>query len=164
MGDQYGTPDGAGARLGGQHHVVEHEGLAAVGEAAAVEGGDGGVQDPGHVADGGGRDRAPEQGQQNLADPAGGQAEHEAGEDDPVDLANAAHVAPQHGGGAVAAGPRQLRLDVAGFAEQAAPIGSVAAVAAFGAAEPAVDILRQPCLDDPGRGLARRLPATNAPI
>ena len=57
----------------------------AVGEAAAVESGDGGVQYPGDAADGRGQDRAPEQWRKDLADPAGGQAQHEAGEDDPVD-------------------------------------------------------------------------------
>ena len=80
-----------------EHHAVEHEGLVAVGGGAAVESGDG-VQCPGNAADGGARDRAPEQGRPDLADPAGRRAEHEAGKDDPVDLAGAARAVPKHGG------------------------------------------------------------------
>ena len=64
-------PDGADAGFACEHHVVGHEGLAAVGEGAAVEGGDGGdggdggVQCPGDAVDGRGRDRSPEQGQED---------------------------------------------------------------------------------------------------
>ena len=54
-----------------------------------MEGGDGGIQDPSDAANGGGRNRTPEQGWQNLADPAGGQAGHEAGKNAPVDLRSA---------------------------------------------------------------------------
>ena len=39
---------------------------------------------------------------------------------------------------------------------------AVAPAAAFGAVEPTVDILHHPALDDLGRGLAHRLPATGA--
>ena len=113
---------------------------------------------------GGGRDRAPGQARQDLADPAGGRAAHEAGKDDPVDLAGAACTVPEHGGGAVAEGPRHRRPDVAGLARQAVPVGSAAAVAPVGTAEPTVDILRHPAPDDPGRDLAHRLPAAGATI
>ena len=62
---------------------------------------------------------------------------------------------------AVAADPRRRRPDVTGFARQAA---AVAPAAAVGAAGPAVDILRHPAPNHPGRGPAHRLPATGAPI
>ena len=41
--DRDGTPEGSGAGRAHRHHAIGLDGLAAVGERAAVEGGDGGV-------------------------------------------------------------------------------------------------------------------------
>ena len=154
-------PERAGAGLAGEHHAVEHQRLVGVLQRAAVEGRDRRVERPGDPADGRGRDRAAEQAQQDLADLAGRQPQHEAGQDRPVDLRRAPCIAPQNPGRAEAPGARHVELDVAELAQQAAPVAAVAPVA-HGApvetVEPAVHRLGHPALDN----LGQRAPAERA--
>ena len=80
------APERAGAGLARQHHAVEHRRLVVTGERAGMEGGDRLIQGLGDPAHGRGLDGSPKQGQQNLALLAGAEPEHEAGQDDAVDL------------------------------------------------------------------------------
>src|SRR3984893_13509946 len=70
----------------------------------------------------------PKHRQQRLADLAGRQSEHEAGQDDPVDLGLPAGIGAQHPGWTVAPGPRHAQFDVAERGQQMARVVPVAPV------------------------------------
>ena len=86
---QNGAPQRTGTGPARQHDAIEHERLVVVGERACMEGCHRRIQGLGDAAYGRGRDRAAQQGQQDLAHLAGTEAEHEAGQDDAVDLGRA---------------------------------------------------------------------------
>ena len=114
-----------------------------------------------------GRDRAAQQGQQNLAHLAGAEPEHEAGEDGTVDLGCASCIALQHLGRAKAPGARHVQLDVAELAQQMAGIGAVAPVAhgaVVEAVEPAIDRFGHPALNDLGECLTPERAVALAPL
>ena len=160
-------PERAGAGLAGQHHAVEHQRLAGVLQRPAVECVDRQVEGLGDPAHGRRRDRAPEQGRQNLAYLAGREPRHEAGQDGAVDLRGAPCIALQNLGRAEVPGARHVELNVAELAQQTAPVGAVAPVA-HGAGvkvvEPAVHRLGHPALDDLGQRLAAEGAIALAPV
>ena len=121
-----------------------------------MEGGDRPVQGPGDPADGGGRDRAAEQGQQDLADLAGREPQHEAGQNGAVDLGRAPGIAAQHLGRTEAPGARHAERDIAELGQQMARIAAVATVAqgaAVETVEPVINRLGHPAFDDLGQRL-----------
>ncbi len=164
---QDGTPQRAGAGLAGQHHAVEHQRLVAGAKRASVEGRHRRVQGPGDAAHGRGRDRTPEQGEQNLTHLAGTEPEHEAGEDGAIDLRPAPGIAPQHPGRTEAPGARYAEFDRAELGQQMTPIEAVAPVAhgaAVEAVEPAIDRFAHPALDDLGQRKAAQRAVALAPF
>ena len=159
--------EGAGAGLAGQHHAVEHQRLVGVLQRPAMERRDRLVQGFGDPAHGGGRDRPSEQGEQDLADLAGRQPEHEAGQDRAVDLRGAPCIALQDLARAIVSGARHAELDVAELAQQVTGIAAVAPVAqgaAIEGVEPAVHRLGHPALDDLDQRLAAERPVALAPV
>ena len=166
-GDQNRSPDGAGAGLAGEHDAVEHQGRILVLERPPVEGGDRLIEGLGHRADGRGADLASEQGKQRLADLPGGQAEHEAGEDDVVDLGLAAGIGADHPGRAEAAGARHTKLDVAEHGQEMALVVAIAPVGGLLAVELieiAVDRRRHLGLDQPRHRPTAKLTVAFAPL
>ena len=114
-----------------------------------------------------GRDRTSEQSQQDLADLARREPQHEAGQDGAVDLRRAPCIALQNTGRAEVLGARHVELDVAELAQQAAPVGAVAPVAhraGVQVVEPAVHRLGHPALNDLGQRLAAERAITLAPV
>ena len=166
QGHQDGAAQGAGAGPAGQHHAIEHQHLVVVGERPAMEGGDGGIERLGHLAHRRSAHRPAEQRQQRLADLAGRQPQHEAGEDHPVDLRRAPRIGVNDFGRAVAPRARHVELDVAELGEQMPSIGAVAAVGGIigvESLEMAIDRRRHPAFDDllqslPGEGAVALAP------
>jgi hypothetical protein len=109
------------------------------------------VERLGDFADRAGADRAPEQGQQDLADLARREAEDEAGQDGAVDLGRTPCIGLEHPLGAEAPCPRHFELDVAEFGQQMAPITAIAAIRRLLEAQPVqpfVDSFLHPAFDD----------------
>ena len=132
-----------------------------------MEGGDGGIQLLGHLADRARADRLPEDRQQRLGDLARRQAEHEAGQDHPLDVTHPAGVSPDHPEGAEPARARHRQLDRAELGQQPAPVAAVAPVglAAFGdPLEMPVDGRGHATLEQPGQGLAGSAAVVLAPF
>jgi hypothetical protein len=112
-------------------------------------------------------DRAPEQGKQRLAHLACRQAEHEAGEDNPVDLPRAPRIGANNLGRAVAAGPQNVELDIAELGQKMPPIIAIAAigsVVSLELVEIAVDRRRHLVFDDLLQGSPAEGTITLAPI
>jgi hypothetical protein len=99
-----------------------------------MEGGYGGIELPGHLADRARADRLPEDRQQRPGHLARRQAEDEAGEDHPVDVAHPTGVSLDHPERAEGPRARHDELDLAELGEQPAPVAAVAPIgpAAFG--------------------------------
>ena len=93
-----------------------------------MEGGHRGIERLGNLAHCAGAHRTPKQGKQRLAHLARRQPEHEAGEDDPVDLPCASRIGANYLGRAVAAGPGNVELDVAEFGQKTPLIVAIAAI------------------------------------
>ena len=72
----------------------------------------------------------PKQDQQGLADLAGRKTERKASKDHPIDLRRAARVGADDRDRAVAAGPRDVELDIAKLGQK---MPSIVAIAAIGA-------------------------------
>ena len=156
-----------GAGLAGQHHAVEHERLVAVLQGPAVEGRDRSIQGLGDPAHGGGADRSAEQGQQDLADLAGTEPEHEASQDGAADLGRAPGIAPEHRTRAEPLGARHRELDITQLAHQMTSVAAVAAVAhgtSVKTIEPVIDRFGHPTLHDLGQGLATQRAVPLAPF
>ncbi len=94
--------------------AVGQQRLAVILQRPAVEGVDRPVEGPGDPAHRRGRDRAPGQGKQDLADLAGREPRNEAGQDRTVDLRRASRVALRNPGRAEVPGTRHVAFDVAG--------------------------------------------------
>ena len=147
-----------------------------------MEGGDGGIELPGHLADGSplrgdhrrsplgarrGADRLTEDRQQRPGHLARRQAEHEAGEDHPVDVGHAAGVGLDHPERAERAGARHGELDPAELGQQPASVAAVAPVglAAFGdPLEMPIDGRGHAPLEQLGQGLAGSTAVVLAPF
>ena len=72
--------------------------------------------------------RAPQDRQQRLAHLAGGQTEHEAGQDHAVERRGAARIGAHHRDRRKPPSARHRQLDLAQLAQQMAPVGAVAPV------------------------------------
>jgi hypothetical protein len=122
-----------------------------------VEGGDRGIELPGHGAHRGGTDRAAEDRQERDGHLAGREAEQKAGEDHAVDVFGAPGIGPHHLECAEAAGTRHGQLDVAELGQQPAVIAAVAAVGLAKlrhALEVLVDQLLHPTFEQLGQRVA----------
>src|ERR1700756_4651634 len=93
-----------------------------------MEGGYRGIERFGDLAYRCGAYRTAEQGKQGLSHLAGREPEHEAGQDDPVDLSRAPRIGAQNLNRAVAPGARNGEFNVAKFGEKVPSVVSVAAV------------------------------------
>ena len=165
--NQHRPPQCAGAGLARQHHAVEHQRLVTVRQRPTMERRHRGVERLGDLAHRCGAHRSPEQGEQRLAHFARRQAEHEAGEDDPVDLHRAPRIGTNHFDRAVAAGAGNAELDVAELGQKMPPIITIAAIGSVVGpelVEMAVDRSRHLVFDDLCQGLPAERPITLAPI
>ena len=93
-----------------------------------VEGGHGGIELLGHPADRARADRLPKDRQQRPGHLARRQAEHEAGEDQAIDMVGTAGVGAHHLEGAKSPGARHRKLDLAKLGQQPAPVTAVSPV------------------------------------
>jgi hypothetical protein len=126
--DQHRPCERAGAGLALEHHAIEHQHAVLILEGAAMEGGDGGIELPGHGAHRGGTDRAAEDRQERDRHLAGREAEQEAGEDHAIDVLGPPRIGPHHLEGAEGPGARHRQLKIAELGQQPAAIAAVAAI------------------------------------
>ena len=157
----------AGAGLAGEHDAVEHQSLVAVLQRPPMERGHRGIQRLGDLAHRCGAHRTSEQGKQCLSHLAGRQPEHEAGKDDPVDLARAPRIGADDLNRAVAPGPGNVEFNVAEFGQKMpsiVPIAAVRSVIGLELIEMTIDCGRHLIFDDLLQGLPAEWAITLAPI
>jgi len=111
--------------------------------------------------------RAAEQGKQGLAHLAGREPEHEAGQDDPVNLSRAPRIGAQNLNRAVASGAGNAEFNVAELGEKVpsvVPVAAVGSVLGRELLEMAIDRRRHLIFDDLLQGLTAKRAIALAPI
>ncbi len=148
--------------------AVGHHRLAVILQRPAVECRDRPVEGPGDPAHRRGRDRAPGQGEEDLADLAGREPRNDAGRDRTVDLRGASRGALRNPGRAEVTGTRHVAFDVTERARQVplrrSRMAPASRVSRQTSTASAIRHSMIPAIDDPRRRLATEGATALAPL